>query len=95
MRLQKLTQDEINAETSALTGWKVESDILAKLFVFGDFVAAIKFVDALAVAAENMNHHPDMDIRYNKVKVQLTTHDAGGLTANDFQLARAADSLIS
>ena len=94
MRVPKLTESEVAERLSALSGWSIESDTLVKTFTFPDFVAAIKFVNALAVAAEAADHHPDLDIRYNKVKVALTTHDSGGLTKNDFELAAKAEGLL-
>jgi 4a-hydroxytetrahydrobiopterin dehydratase len=63
------------------------------LFQFEDFPAAMKFVDAVAELAEQAWHHPDIDIRWNKVTLALTTHDAGGLTQKDFDLARQFDQL--
>jgi 4a-hydroxytetrahydrobiopterin dehydratase len=78
---------------ATLTQWTRVGDEIRRTYVFADFVAAMAFVNALAEAAEQAQHHPDIDIRYNKVTLSLTTHDAGGLTAFDFALAHAADSL--
>ncbi len=96
----KLT-DEMLAEAMTpltQTGWQLgiggESRELVREFVFADFVAAIAFVNRLAAAAESAGHHPDIDIRYNRVRVALVTHDAGGITQKDVALAHAADGLV-
>ncbi|MBC8138839.1 MAG: 4a-hydroxytetrahydrobiopterin dehydratase, partial [Fibrella sp.] len=65
----------------------------SRTFSFADFVAAMRFVNSVADAAEEANHHPDIDIRYDKVTLGLVTHDAGGITKNDFALAGKADTL--
>jgi 4a-hydroxytetrahydrobiopterin dehydratase len=67
--------------------------VISHAFEFKDFPAAVKFVDAVAGLAEQAWHHPDIDIRWNKVTLTLTTHDAGGLTQKDFDLARHFDQL--
>jgi len=67
--------------------------VISRTFPFPDFPAAMQFVDAVAVLAEQAWHHPDIDIRWNKVTLALTTHDAGGLTKRDFVLARKFDAL--
>jgi 4a-hydroxytetrahydrobiopterin dehydratase len=64
------------------------------MFAFGDFRAGMAFVNKVADAAEAADHHPDIDIRYNKVRLALVTHDAGGLTNKDFDLAALADNAI-
>ena len=82
---------------SALTTvpqWKREGQIISRTFKFADFVAAMKFVNAVADFAEQADHHPDIDIRWNKVTLALTTHSAGGLTQNDFALAKQCDGLF-
>ena len=91
--MNALTADEARSRLGKITGWKIESGELAKTFQFKDFVAALKFVNAVGDAAETAGHHPDIDIRYNRVRLSLVTHDAGGLTAKDFDLARQADRL--
>ena len=93
MRMQKLTDAEIQNALTGLSGWSVEDGVLVRTFTFADFVAAMQFVVALAMKAEVANHHPDLDIRYNKVKVGLVTHDSGGITQNDVDLAKAANGL--
>jgi 4a-hydroxytetrahydrobiopterin dehydratase len=76
---------------SNLPGWQVEGAELTRTFQFEDFAAALGFVNRLAALAEEAGHHPDIDIRYNRVRLGLTTHDAGGLTVRDFNLAAAVD----
>jgi 4a-hydroxytetrahydrobiopterin dehydratase len=71
----------------------IEGEIVREA-TFKDFMSAMTFVDQVAAMAENERHHPDIDIRYNKVKVALTSHDAGGLTTQDFEMARAIEALI-
>jgi 4a-hydroxytetrahydrobiopterin dehydratase len=78
---------------SALPDWKRSGEIISRTFVFKDFPAAMKFVNHVADLAEQAQHHPDVDIRWNKVTLALTTHDAGGLTEKDFALAKQCDAL--
>ncbi|MBD2451072.1 4a-hydroxytetrahydrobiopterin dehydratase [Nostoc sp. FACHB-152] len=84
---QLLTDAEIQERTNTLSGWAVEGNKLQTTRKFKDFVAAIEFVNKLVEPAESAGHHPDIEISYNKVTITLTTHDAGGLTQNDFDLA--------
>jgi 4a-hydroxytetrahydrobiopterin dehydratase len=74
-----------------LPGWERRGNQIVKTFVREDFAHAMVFVNEVAAAAEAAGHHPDIDIRYNTVTLALTTHDAGGLTSKDFDLARAID----
>ena len=82
--------DKITTLTALTTlpGWTSHDEIISRTFTFKDFSAALKFVNAVADIAERANHHPDVDIRWNKVTLALTTHDVGGLTEKDFALAR-------
>ena len=73
--------------------WKKRGATITRTFEFKDFPAAIKFVNAAAKLAEKAGHHPDIDIRWNKVTLTLTTHDAGGLTERDFSLAKKFDQI--
>ena len=73
--------------------WELEKNQIERTFEFDDFVDAIDFVDRVAEVAEEEEHHPDIDIRWNKVTLALTTHSAGGLTENDFKLAQTIDGL--
>lgn len=77
----------------AIPTWSRRGSVLRRTFEFADFVGSMKFVNALARSAEKAQHHPDIDIRWNRVVLALTTHDAGGLTAKDFALAAQADKL--
>jgi 4a-hydroxytetrahydrobiopterin dehydratase len=76
-----------------LPGWQIEAGELVRVFKFPDFVQALAFVNKVGEAAERAGHHPDIDIRYNKVRLALVTHDAGGLTEKDFDLADEASRL--
>jgi 4a-hydroxytetrahydrobiopterin dehydratase len=91
----KPDERQIQQALAALTNWQRQEKIITRTFQFKDFPAAMKFVDAVAQVAEQFQHHPDIDIRWNKVTLALTTHDAGGLTEKDFALARRCDALAS
>lgn len=90
---QLLTDAEIQEQAKLLAGWTVEGKELQRTFKFKDFVEAIAFINKIVEPAETAGHHPDLAISYNKVKVTLTTHDAGGLTSNDFALAQVVSKL--
>lgn len=89
--MQKLSSDELTRHLDVLPGWRLEGGALIKRYDFADFVRAIEFVNLIAQSAEAVQHHPDIDIRYNKVTLGLTTHDAGGVTHLDVQFAASAD----
>ncbi|MCU1460678.1 MAG: transcriptional coactivator/pterin dehydratase [Acidimicrobiales bacterium] len=91
----RLTDDEVAGGLDRLPGWTRDGDAIAKEFAMADFPAAIAFVVHVAFAAEKANHHPDIDIRWNRVRLALTTHDAGGLTARDLSLAEAIAGMAS
>ena len=91
--MAKLTPHQIKAALPSLPKWRKKGSAITRTFQFRDFMAAMKFVNAVARAAEKAQHHPDIDIRWNKVKLLLTTHDAGGLTEKDFALAGICDRL--
>jgi 4a-hydroxytetrahydrobiopterin dehydratase len=91
--MSALSPAEISAKLASTPGWSLERDELVRLFEFPDFLASIAFVNQVAQLAEAAAHHPDIDIRYNKVRLALTTHDAGGITAKDFDLAAKANQL--
>jgi 4a-hydroxytetrahydrobiopterin dehydratase len=78
---------EITSRLKSLASWQVEHGELVRTFSFADFLAALAFVNHIGELAESAGHHPDIDIRYNRVRLALVTHDAGGLTAKDFDLA--------
>lgn len=91
--MPSLTAEEANSRLRALPEWKIESGELVRTFKFKDFLTALDFVNQVGKLAEDEGHHPDIDIRYNRVKLALVTHDAGGLTAKDFDVAAAATRL--
>jgi 4a-hydroxytetrahydrobiopterin dehydratase len=89
----KFGEAQIILALAVVPDWKRDGDVIARTFQFKDFHGAIKFTDAVAGLAEEAWHHPDIDIRWNKVTLALTTHDAGGLTGKDFELAKKFDAL--
>jgi 4a-hydroxytetrahydrobiopterin dehydratase len=91
--MKKLSAPEVKTALASVPDWKKKAVTIARTYQFKDFPAAIKFVNAVAKLAERAWHHPDIDIRWNKVTLTLTTHDAGGLTEKDFDLARRFDQL--
>jgi len=91
--MQALSSNEAQSRLGKLPGWQIESGELVRTFQFKDFRAALGFVNKVGEAAEAAGHHPDIDIRYNKVRLSLVTHDAGGLTEKDFLLAAEATKL--
>ena len=91
--MAKLSAKQIKESLAAVPAWKKAGAAIARTYQFKDFPAAIQFVNSVATVAEQAWHHPDIDIRWNKVKLTLTTHDAGGLTEKDFDLARKFDQL--
>ena len=93
--MQALSQHEAQTRLAALTGWQIEAGELVRTFQFKDFSGALDFVNKIGELAEQAGHHPDIDIRYNRVRLGLVTHDAGGLTAKDFDLAGQAQKLAS
>jgi 4a-hydroxytetrahydrobiopterin dehydratase len=88
-----LTEDAIATELAGVPGWTREGGSIVRTVTRADFRAAMLFVGAVAYLAEEANHHPDIAIAWNKVTLTLSTHSAGGLTANDFALARRIDEL--
>ena len=89
----KLTDMEIQARLPALPGWTLAAGKLHKAFAFGDFVEAWSFMSAVALVAESMGHHPEWSNVWNRVTVDLATHDAGGISALDFDLAARMNTL--
>ena len=88
-----LSDEEIERGLADLPDWRREGDALVRQVELGDFVGSVEFVNRLVPEAEEMNHHPDLSISWNKVTVKLTTHSQGGITASDFELARRIDGL--
>ncbi len=91
--MSKLSSAQIKAALPSVPKWRRKASVISRTFQFADFVVAMKFVNAVARAAEKACHHPDIDVRWNKVTLALTTHDAGGLTEKDFVLAAKCDKL--
>jgi len=91
--MPSLSDSEIKSRLITVPDWQTESGELVRTFLFKDFRASLAFVNQVGDLAENSGHHPDIDIRYNKVRLALVTHDAGGITQKDFDLAAAADKL--
>ena len=89
---EALSADDRTAFVSDHPEWSLDGEIISRTFVFADFVAAMGFVTSVAIASERVDHHPDIDIRWNKVSIALTTHDAGALTAKDTALAAEIDA---
>jgi 4a-hydroxytetrahydrobiopterin dehydratase len=85
--MAKLTAEQIAASLVGLPGWSAESDALVKTFTFPTFPEGIAFVDQVALAAEEMGHHPDISISYTRITMRLSTHDEGGVTEKDIALA--------
>src|SRR6266404_1691155 len=93
MKTEKLNQQEIAARLQGLNEWQLQGEEIVRTFQFKDFVGSMKFVNKVAEIAEAAQHHPNITINWNKVTLSLTTHDSGGLTKNDFDLAAKIDIL--
>lgn len=91
----KLSDSQLASELSKLPGWKLESGKLHREYEFADFVAAFGFMTSAALVAQAMDHHPEWANVWNKVRVDLTTHDAKGITLLDLKLARSMEELAS
>jgi 4a-hydroxytetrahydrobiopterin dehydratase len=91
MKAKKLDDQELQAAVTKLRKWSLTKGELVREVVFKDFAHAMVFVNGVAELAEGANHHPDIDIRYNKVGLALVTHDSGGITQNDIEMAEAID----
>jgi 4a-hydroxytetrahydrobiopterin dehydratase len=91
--MPKLNAAELQTALQARNSWTIEDDLLTRIFQFKNFVAAIAFVNRVAEFAEGAAHHPDIDIRYNRVRIGLTTHDDGGISEKDITLAAQLDGI--
>jgi 4a-hydroxytetrahydrobiopterin dehydratase len=91
--MSKYTASQAKAAMRFLPEWSRKGSVITRTYEFRDFGTAMVFVTAVAKLADRANHHPDIDIRYNKVTLALTTHDEGGLTEKDFELAGRFDQL--
>lgn len=88
-----LSDAEIRTALASLPGWMLEQGALSQTFEFADFLGSMAFVNHVALDAEAHGHHPDIDIRWNKVKLTLATHDVGGITRKDVDLAASIQRL--
>jgi 4a-hydroxytetrahydrobiopterin dehydratase len=84
---KRLDEAEIAARLEELPGWERDGETIRREFRFADFAGSMEFVNRVAALADELDHHPDIDIRYDRVRLALSTHSAGGLTAMDFRLA--------
>ena len=91
--MARLSEEEIEESLSGLDDWERDGEAIRRQFELDDFKGSVDFVNRLTPEAEAMNHHPDLEISWNKVTVTLSTHSEGGLTENDFELARKVDAL--
>ncbi len=85
--MDKLTEEALLSSLNQLPGWRHEAGKLVRDWAFPDFVQAMAFVNSVAEQAERAGHHPDIDIRYNQVRLALVSHDAGGITQRDIDMA--------
>jgi 4a-hydroxytetrahydrobiopterin dehydratase len=91
--MARLSDADIDERLSGMDGWERSGDAIVKQFENGDFKGSVDFVNRLTAEAESMNHHPDLEISWSTVTVSISTHSEGGLTDNDFELARRIDAL--
>jgi 4a-hydroxytetrahydrobiopterin dehydratase len=91
--MEKMTVAQVEAQLKKAKEWTAVGEVIQRTFIFPDFATSMKFVDAVAAAAEASQHHPDILIRYSKVTLTLATHDANGITHKDFDLAAKCDEL--
>ena len=93
--MSKLNLDQINSNLKNLNDWNYENDSITKQFQFKDFIEALAFVNTVGLEAEKMDHHPDiLMFAWNKVKISISTHSAGGITEKDFALAQKIEERI-
>jgi 4a-hydroxytetrahydrobiopterin dehydratase len=88
-----LTDEEIERGLAGIDGWSRDGEAITREFDRGDFVGSVRFVDAIVPPAEELGHHPDIEISWSTVRVRITTHSEGGLTEADFELARRIDAI--
>lgn len=91
--MEKLTDEQINAALNELEGWETQEDFITKSFEFENFAEALSFVNRVGEIAEKADHHPDIMFGWGYAEIALTTHDAGGVTEKDFELARQIEAL--
>ena len=92
--MPRLSDDDVRTALTGLPGWTYDGAAIKKAFVFKGFLAAIGFIDRLAVEAQAARHHPDLENHYNRVIISLTTHDEDGVTELDVDLSRAIESVV-
>ena len=93
--MNTLNQEQISSNLSKFSGWSFENESIFKQFQFKDFMEALSFVNAVGLEAEKMDHHPDiLMFAWNKVKISISTHSAGGITEKDFALAQKIEDRI-
>jgi 4a-hydroxytetrahydrobiopterin dehydratase len=92
--MARLSDTEIEERLEGLDGWEHVGDAIVKEFENGDFKGSVDLVNRITPEAEELNHHPDLEISWSTVKVTITTHSEGGLTEGDFELARRIDALV-
>ena len=93
--MNTLNQEQISSNLSKFSGWSFENESIFKQFQFKDFMEALSFVNAVGLEAEKMDHHPDiLMFAWNKVKITISTHDAGGVTEKDFSLAQKIEERL-
>jgi 4a-hydroxytetrahydrobiopterin dehydratase len=90
-----LTAKEIKLHLKVVPDWSKRAQTISRTYKFTDFLNSIAFVNRIAKCAQKINHHPDIDIRFNKVTLTLTTHDEGGITEKDFSLAKQCDEVFA
>lgn len=93
--MKRLTDNEIDYNLTTLKGWSLDDNRIVKSFVFKDFKVAIGAMVKIGEVAEELSHHPDWYNSYNKLNIKLSTHDAGGLTMKDFELAQRIEEIIN
>jgi 4a-hydroxytetrahydrobiopterin dehydratase len=94
MKAKKLDEQELQAALAKLPEWSLKAGEIVREITLKDFAHAMVFVNGVAELAEGANHHPDIDIQYNKVRLALVTHDSGGITQNDIEMAAAIDETV-
>ena len=94
IRCTVLTTKQIKASLKAVANWSQREQTICRTFKFEGFLNSIAFVNRITPVAQNLNHYPDIDIRFDQVTLTLTTHDAGGITEKDFSVARQCDEVF-
>jgi 4a-hydroxytetrahydrobiopterin dehydratase len=93
--MKKLEGEEAEKKLATIAdSWTIENGMLHRVFVFKNFIEAFSFMTSVAFLAEKLAHHPDLKNSYNKLTIDLSTHDAGGISTKDFELAKAIDQLL-